>query len=183
MGTAPPPTKNIEVVKAAGAADCYLLRNIRVKHNKAVSSGGAPRERSFDPSPFGPHVGPPHQQADGAYLTEPEEAAVVASLNDGRMAIQYAPDLPEEIQLELKGLYDSMYGGTLLFPNDTMHYAVAATTWTNLLACSGYDGAATLNAIRAFGKATWGKYGNVSVTKYPAEGPTPAHPEEPSKSG
>jgi hypothetical protein len=99
------------------------------------------------------------------------------------MTIQYAPDLPEEIQLELKGLYDTMYGGTLFFPNNTMLYAVAATTWGNGLFCPGYEGSATLDAIRAFGKATWGKSGDEPVKKFPVEGPTPANPEEPGKAG
>jgi hypothetical protein len=97
------------------------------------------------------------------------------------MTIQYAPDLPEEIQLELKGLYDTMYGGTLFFPNSKMNYALAATTWSNGLFCSGYEGAETLDAIRAFGKATWGKYGSEPVDKFPVKGPTPANPAEPSK--
>ena len=52
-----------------------------------------------------------------------------------------------------------MYGATLLFPNEKMPYEVAATTWTNLLGCPDLQGRGTLDAIRAFGKATWGKYG------------------------
>ena len=40
-----------------------------------------------------------------------------------------------------------------------MPYEVAATTWTNLLGCKKYKGQTTLDAIRAFGKATWGSYG------------------------
>ena len=50
-----------------------------------------------------------------------------------------------------------MYGATLLFPNDKMPYEVAATTWTNLLGCPTYKGQATLDAIRAFGKADLGQ--------------------------
>ena len=73
------------------------------------------------------------------------------------MEIQYSPDLPEKNQLELKGLYDTMYGATLLFPNEEMPYEVAATTWTNLLGCKQYKGASTLDAIRAFGKADLGQ--------------------------
>ena len=46
------------------------------------------------------------------------EIDFVHSLEHGRLEIQYAPDLPEDDQLELKGLYDTMYGATLLFPND-----------------------------------------------------------------
>ncbi len=68
----------------------------------------------------------------------PSEIFIVHSLEHGRMQIQYSPDLPEEDQLALKGLYDTMYGGTLLFPNENMDYEVAATTWTNLLGCGEY---------------------------------------------
>ena len=56
---------------------------------------------------------------------------------------------------------------------------VAATTWTNLLACREYKGAATLDAIRAFGKETWGKYGGEPVEAFTFTGPTAAEPDEP----
>ena len=67
-----------------------------------------------------------------------------------------------------------MYGGTLLFPNDNMDYEVAATTWTNLIGCPEYKGAITLDAIRAFGKATWGRYGGEPANAFSLKGPTPA---------
>jgi hypothetical protein len=180
VGTIPPPAKKIALVKVAKAADCYLLRKVPPQNDKEIAPDAPAPEYSIDPPLSGPHVAPPHQQADGAYLVTPDESATVASLNHGRMTIQYAPDLSEEIQLELKGLYDTMYGGTLFFPNDTMNYAVAATTWGNLLGCTGYVGTATLNAIRAFGSATWGKSGDVPVERLPVEGPTPVSPEESS---
>ena len=183
VGTKPPPVKEFtgtgNVMKAARDAHCFLRRNEKVKDDKVVSMSGPVPEYEKEPPLFGPHVAPPHQQADGAYLVMPDPRTTVASLAQGRMTIQYAPDLPEEIQLSLKGLYDSMYGGTLFFPNDEMYYAVAATTWSNGLFCSGVEGAATLNAIRTFGKENWGKYGDVPVDKFPPEGPTPAKPEEP----
>lgn len=56
-----------------------------------------------------------------------------------------------------------MYGGTLLFPNPDMPFAVAATTWTNLLSCSSHREAMTLTAIEAFGRATWGKFGGEPI--------------------
>ena len=95
----------------------------------------------------------------------PGEIFIVHSLEHGRMEIQYSPELPEEDQLALKGLYDTMYGGTLLFPNENMDYEVAATTWTNLMGCPEYKGAITLDAIRDFGKATWGRYGGEPVDR------------------
>jgi hypothetical protein len=94
------------------------------------------------------------------------------------MEVQYSPDLPEADQRALKGLYDTMYGAALLFPNEKMPYEVAATTWTNLLGCPTYKGAITLDAIRDFGKATWGKYGGEPVAAFPFTGPTPAEPSE-----
>jgi hypothetical protein len=180
VGTIPSPAKEIHLAKAADAANCYLLRKIPPDNDREIAADAPAPEYSSDPPLSGPHVAPPHQQADGAYLVMPDESATVASLNQGRMTIQYAPDLPEEIQSELKGLYDTMYGGTLFLPNGSMNYAVATTTWGNLLGCTAYEGAATLNAIRAFGKATWGKFGDVPVDRFPVEGPTPRSPEEPS---
>ena len=79
-----------------------------------------PPNYKTNPPTSGNHVEPPYQQADGAYSEEPAQLDIVHSLEHGRMAIQYSPDLPEEAQLELKGLYDTMYGAALLFPNDEM---------------------------------------------------------------
>ena len=59
-----------------------------------------------------------------------------------------------------------------------MPYEVAATTWTNLLGCPDYKGAATLDAIRAFGKETWGKYGGEPVERSPS--PARPRPNRPS---
>jgi hypothetical protein len=55
---------------------------------------------------------------------------------------------------------------------------VAATTWTNLIGCPRYKGAITLDAIRDFGKATWGRYGGEPAKYFPFTGPTPAEPAE-----
>jgi hypothetical protein len=127
-----------------------------------------------NPPTSGKHAEAPYQEADGAYSETPDEKFIVHSLEHGRMEIQYSPDLPEEDQLALKGLYDTMYGGALLFPNGNMTYEVAATTWTNLLGCPEYKGDATLDAIRAFGKETWGRYGGEGAGA--VKGPTPAAP-------
>ena len=69
-----------------------------------------------NPPTSGNHVEPPYQQADGAYSEMPETIDFVHSLEHGRMEIQYSPDLPEADQLELKGLYDTMYGGDAALP-------------------------------------------------------------------
>ncbi|HEX6205710.1 MAG TPA: DUF3105 domain-containing protein [Solirubrobacterales bacterium] len=181
-GTPPPPAKVTDMRKAADEADCFLLIGTKPDQGKEVSPGTKPPEYQTEPPASGAYVEPPHQQADGAYINMPPSINQLGALNNGRMTIQYAPDLAEEFQLEMKGLYETMYGAALLFPNDEMNYAVAATTWTNFLACPSYGQEKTLDAIRAFGKATWGKHGGQPVESFPFEGPTPAKPEEPSSS-
>ena len=180
-GTPPPPTKVTNLKVAAKKAECDLRLHLKEEGHTHIPPGSPTPDYGTNPPTSGNHVEPPYQQADGAYSEMPAEIDFVHSLEHGRMEIQYSPDLPEKQQLELKGLYDTMYGGALLFPNENMDYAVAATTWTNLLGCDEYKGSITDDAIRAFGKATWGKDGREPVNAFPlATGPTPAEPSEPS---
>ena len=173
----PPPAKVTNLAAAAKQAGCELRLHLKDEGHEHIPVGSPTPDYKTNPPTSGNHVEPPYQQADGAYTEMPAEIDFVHSLEHGRMEIQYAPDLPEKDQLALKGLYDTMYGATLLFPNEKMPYEVAATTWTNLLGCPTYKGAATLDAIRAFGKATWGKYGGEPAEAFPFTGPTPAEPE------
>jgi len=177
-GTAPPPVRVADLAAAAERAGCVLHLKLKDEGHEHIPAGSPPPDYKTNPPTSGAHVEPPYQQADGAYAETPAEIDYVHSLEHGRMEIQYAPDLAEADQLALKGLYDTMYGAALLFPNEKMPYEVAATTWTNLLGCPTYKGAATLDAIRAFGKATWGKYGGEPAEAFPFTGPTPAEPAE-----
>jgi hypothetical protein len=177
-GTPPPAPKVTNLQLAAKQAGCKLQLHLEDEGHEHIPVGSPPPEYGTNPPTSGAHVEPPYQQADGAYREEPAEIDYVHSLEHGRLEIQYSPELPEEDQLALKGLYDTMYGATLLFPNEKMPYAVAATTWTNLMGCPSYEGAATLDAIRAFGKATWGKYGGEEARAFTFTGPTPAQPAE-----
>jgi hypothetical protein len=178
-GIPPPPAHQTNLQKAAEEAGCYLELHLKDEGHGQVPQNSPEPEYKTDPPSSGKHSEPPNQQADGAYLEEPEPINYVGSLDYGRMEIQYAGDLSEEIQRELKGLYDTMYGATLLFPNNEMNFGIAATTWTNVLDCTGWEGQKTLDAIRAFGKATWGKYGAQPVKSLEFTGPTPAKPAEP----
>jgi hypothetical protein len=178
-GIVPPAANVINLKQAAKQAGCELKLGLKDEGHEHIPPGSPTPHYETNPPTSGPHVEPPYQQADGAYSEMPEPIDFVHSLEHGRMEIQYSPKLPEKDQLELKGLYDTMYGATLLFPNGEMPYKVAATTWTNMLACPTYKGAATLDAIRAFGKETWGKFGGEEVFAFTFTGPTPAEPEEP----
>jgi hypothetical protein len=177
-GVVPPAPKETNLKVAAQQANCELrLRLPDEGHTHLPVDAEEPNYKTSPPS-SGNHVEPPFQQADGAYSEPPKQLDVVHSLEHGRLAIEYSPDLPDQAQLELKGLYDTMYGASLLFPYDEMVYDVAAVTWTNLLVCREYKGEKTLDAIRAFGKETWGKYGGEPVFAFKFDGPTPAEPEE-----
>lgn len=175
-GTPPPAVKVTNLQTAAKQAGCKLRLHLKDEGHEHIPPGSPTPDYETNPPTSGTHVEPPYQQADGAYREMPAEIDFVHSLEHGRLEIQYAPDLPEEDQLALKGLYDTMYGATLLFPNENMPYAVAATTWTNLIGCPTYKGSITLDAIRAFGKATWGRYGGEPVQAFVFTGPTPAEP-------
>jgi hypothetical protein len=175
-GTAPPPVKVSNPQAAAKRAGCVLRLHLKDEGHTHLPLGSEAPAYKTNPPTSGNHVEPPYQQADGAYTEEPLPINMVHSLEHGRMEIQYSPELSEDAQLELKGLYETLYGGTLLFPNGEMPYQVAATTWTNLLGCEQYKGAATLDAIRAFGKATWGRYGGEPVRAFKITGPTPKKP-------
>lgn len=165
-----------DLKQAAKEAGCELRLELEDEgHNHLPKTAQTPNYGTSPPT-SGNHATSPFQQADGAYSEMPDEKFLVHSLEHGRMQIQYSPDLSEEEQLELKGLYDTMFGGTLFFPNEEMTYEVAATTWTNLLGCDEYKGQATLDAIRAFGKETWGKYGGEPVNAFGLKGPTPTEP-------
>ncbi|HEY7256498.1 MAG TPA: DUF3105 domain-containing protein [Solirubrobacterales bacterium] len=179
-GIPPPPTKVRNLKVAAKKAGCNLRLHLKDEGHTHIPPGSPAPHYGTNPPTSGNHVEPPYQQADGAYAEMPAEIDFVHSIEHGRMEIQYSPELPEKQQLDLKGLYDTMYGGTLLFPNENMPYEVAAVTWTNLLGCKEYKGSTTDDAIRAFGKATWGRYGGEPVNGFAlAAGPTPIEPAEP----
>jgi hypothetical protein len=169
-GIEPPDLEEQSLQKAARAAMCELRLRLPNEGREHIPASVPKPHYETNPPTSGDHVD--EQQADGAYREPPSPATVVHSLEHGRLAIQYRPDLPEHAQLELIGLFDTMYGGTLLFPNPDMSYMVAATTWTNLLGCRSY-GAMTLAAIEAFGRATWGKFGGEPVIGLQPITPTP----------
>jgi hypothetical protein len=174
-GTDVAAVKVTNLKEAAKKAGCDLRLRLPEEGHEHIPPTAPTPEYKTNPPTSGNHVEPPYQQADGAYKEMPQEIDMVHSMEHGRLEIQYSPDLPESAQLELIGLYDTMYGATLLFPNDNMPYEVAATTWRNLLGCNEYKGAITLDAIRDFGKQTWG-HGREPVEGFPFTGPTPVEP-------
>lgn len=174
-GTAVAAVKVTNLKEAAKKAGCDLRLDLPEEGHEHIPPTAPTPEYETNPPTSGNHVEPPYQQADGAYKEMPKEIDFVHSLEHGRIEIQYSPNLPESAQLELIGLYDTMYGATLLFPNENMPYEVAATSWRNLLGCNEYKGDITLDAIRDFAKQRWG-HGREPAEGFPFTGPTPVEP-------
>jgi Protein of unknown function (DUF3105) len=147
-GTPPPPLQQGDLQKAADAAGCKLMLDLSDEGNTHITKESQIPDYKTNPPTSGNHN--PEQLADGAYAEMPEPWYFVHSLEHGRIEIQYSPDLPEQDQLALKGVFDEDSPGMLFFPNSDMPYEVAVTAWTQLMGCPKYEGAKTLDAIRDF---------------------------------
>jgi hypothetical protein len=147
-GTPPPALQQGDLKTAAAEAGCTLQLDLKDEGNTHITKESEIPDYGTDPPTSGNHN--PQQLADGAYSVMPELWYFVHSLEHGRIEIQYSPDLPEQDQLALKGVFDEAPDGVLLFPNDEMPYEVAVTAWTQMMTCDKYEGAATLDAIRDF---------------------------------
>jgi Protein of unknown function (DUF3105) len=146
-GTTPPALQQADLEEAARAAGCDLRLDLPDEGNTHLSPNDDPPQYDTNPPTSGNHS--PNPVADGAYLTTPEPVNFVHSLEHGRIEIQYNPDLPEEDQLLLKGVFDESPQGMLMFPNPDMPYDVAVTAWTNMATCKTFD-PGVVDVIRDF---------------------------------
>jgi len=154
-GTPPPPAPD-SLEQAAEEAGCTLRLDLRDE-----TAGLSIEEIHLRPGEDGnPNyaTNPPtsgiHDQvplADGAYRETPPNINVVHSLEHGRVAIQYAPSVPDNQQLALKGVFNADPDGMQMFPNGAMPFDVAVTAWTNLMGCNEpSDAEALAAAVLAF---------------------------------
>ncbi len=155
-GTVPPPLEQGDLEAAAKAAGCELQLDLEDEGNTHIGDdpANAPSYKT-SPATSGDHIDPGLQQADGAYVETPDPAYVVHSQEHGRVSIHYSPDLSEQEQLELKGVFDEDPAGMLFFPDPDMPWDVAAAAWTGsgggqIVGCETYEGSATLDVIRDF---------------------------------
>lgn len=154
-GITPDPVEKGDLEAAAKAADCELELDLRDEGNDHLSDEDVPSvDFKTSPPTSGDHYAGNEPGAgalaDGAYLETPPVGRSVHALEHGRVAIQYSPDLSEQEQLELKGVFEEDPAGVLFFPNDEMPFDVAITAWRQLAGCDAYEGAATLDVLRAF---------------------------------
>ena len=167
-GTTPPAIQTANLEDAAKAAKCDLQLDLPDEGNEHFGDPAKVPDYGTNPPTSGPHYASPNPTdpgsgalAEGPYANTPQIARAVHALEHGRIEIQYSPDLPEQDQLALKGIYDADPRGVILFPNPDMPYEVATTAWQQLLGCKTYEGDATLDAIRDF------------ILQYRGRGPEP----------
>ena len=146
-GTPPPPVENGDLEGAANVAGCDLQLNLADEGNDHFEDEDKVVKYKTNPPTSGDHFSDPNEVgsgalADGAFLETPNPNRLLHSLEHGRVLIQYSPDLPEEDQLALKGVFDEARPGVTLFPNADMPYDVAATAWTQMVGCDTFEGAA-----------------------------------------
>ena len=153
-GTPPPAIKVADLEISAEQASCELRLNLRDEGATHVPNSEAVEYRT-EPPTSGNHNPVPIN--DGAYITpitsntsqETNIRNEVHALEHGRIEIHYSPNLPENQQLALKGVFDQDPNGMLLFPDPDMPYDVAVTAWTNMVVCPTYN-EGVLDVIRNF---------------------------------
>jgi hypothetical protein len=148
------PTQYGDLAVSAQKAGCQLRENLPDEGNTHVPNS-TPVHYGTVPPTSGNHN--PNPISDGAYTTpvtsdtskETNIRNEVHAMEHGRIEIHYAPNLPEDQQLALKGVFDADPDGVLLYPDPDMPYDVAVTAWTNEVVCPKYN-PVVLDVIRNF---------------------------------
>jgi hypothetical protein len=152
-GTPPPALEQGDLEIAAREAGCEVELGLPDEGNTHLRPNDDPPDYKTNPPTSGDHN--PNPAADGAYLDPLPEINYVHSMEHGRVIIYYDPQLPEEDQLALKGVFDEDPAGMLMFPYPDMPYEVAVTAWTNMVTCARYS-EDVLDVIRDFRDMTRG---------------------------
>ena len=148
---APTEGNTADLQAAATAANCELELDQKDEGNQHLAPNADVPDYQANPPTSGDHS--PNPLADGAYLDTPSPLNFVHALEHGRIEIQYHSDLPEADQTALLGLFDQAPDGMIMFPNDDAPETIDVTAWTQTMRCDKFEGAATLDAIRAFRSA------------------------------
>lgn len=153
-GSAPPPLAQADLEVAAKAADCEVRFDLPDEGATHLSPGEEPPDYGTSPPTSGNHS--PNPAVDGAYADPVPDVNFLHSLEHGRVAVAYDPELPEDDQLAIKGVFDEDPAGMLLFPYPDMRYELAAVSWTNLIGCEKFSPEA-LDVVRDFRDQTRGQ--------------------------
>jgi hypothetical protein len=146
-----PGVRETDLAKAAAAAGC-VLKSPAIQGFSHVTTSV---KYATNPPTSGDHN--PDPALDGVYPAgnEPTPEHYVHTLEHGRVEIQYRKGSSARLVSQLTTLYNEPVNGlsgykTLLFENNTrMPYAVAATSWGQMLSCPRMN-PRVFDALRAF---------------------------------
>ena len=152
-GTAPPELQFGDLEESATEAGCELNLDLPNEGNTHFTDDSKGTYETNPPT-SGDHFGSPTEAGsgaigDGAYLEKPPESRLVHSMEHGRVEIRYNPDLAEEDQLALKGVFDEDPGGMIMVPDPDLDVDVAFSAWENYVSCDTYDPLA-IDVLRNF---------------------------------
>jgi len=151
-GTPPPEIQFGDLEESAQEAGCELhldLPNEGQTHFSDENQGSYETNPPTSGDHYAGNEAGSGATADGAYLSTPPESRAVHAMEHGRVQIRYSPDLPEDQQLALKGVFDESPGGITMFPDPDLPYAVAFSAWQNYAGCKRYD-PLVLDVLRNF---------------------------------
>jgi hypothetical protein len=136
-GAEPPALQQADLEAAADTAGCELSLGLPDEGNRHIGPAQDQPKYRTKPPVSGDHS--PSPAADGAFADPVPDINFIHSLEHGRVAILYDPELPEADQLALKGVFEEDPNGMLIFPYADMPYAVATAAWTNVAGCKRYS--------------------------------------------
>jgi hypothetical protein len=114
-----PPIRGTQLADAARRAGCELRR--------ADAADGS------DPAADGSPAAVPARP--GFYEKAPDAASLIAAVRRGVVVIHFRSELDPERVDELRRIQDAAPNGTIVTPNSTMTFEVAATAFRRLLGC------------------------------------------------
>jgi Protein of unknown function (DUF3105) len=119
--------KEFDLTTAADTAGCEL-KSVKAKSRDHVQDPNERIEYSTNPPTSGRHFAVPAE--DGLYQGDPPpDAALVHSLEHGRVIIWVKPDLPVAQREQIRALFDEDEYQMIVVQRANMPYAVAATAW------------------------------------------------------
>ena len=114
-----PPIRETQLVEAADRAGCELQRSERGDR--------------LDPAVDGPAAASAARA--GFYDEPPDSPSLIAALRRGVVVIYFRDSLDGDRVDELRRIQESAPNGTIVTPNATMAFEVAATAYRRLLGC------------------------------------------------
>jgi hypothetical protein len=141
-GTPPPELQFGDLEESAAQAKCEMMLDLEEEGNTHFTDENKGTYETNPPTSgdhFGDNSTASGAIADGAYQTTPPESRLVHSMEHGRVEIRYDPDLPEDQQLALKGVFDEDPGGMIMVPDPDLPFEVAFSAWTNAIGCPKFD--------------------------------------------